>query len=105
MRPWWILTLPYAATIEIERLRGALDPESLFRSVLRRIMGILDAIFLGDNWEDLESFRRSGELNKWLYDYFSLTLLLQKTGFCDVSRKTYRTSDIPDWNRDRKSVV
>jgi hypothetical protein len=62
-------------------------------------MGILDAIFLGDSWEDLENFRRSGELNKWLYDYFSLTLLLRKTGFCDVSRKTYRTSDIPDWNR------
>jgi hypothetical protein len=57
-------------------------------------------------WEDLENFRRSGELNKWLYDYFSLTLLLRKTGFCDVSRKTYRTSDIPDWNRfdlDRSS--
>ena len=74
-------------------------PRRLLGGVLRRIMGILDAIFLGDNWEDLENFRISGELNKWLYDYFSLTLLLRKTGFCDVSRKTYRTSDIPDWNR------
>ena len=74
-------------------------PRRLFGGVLRRISGILDRIFLGDNWDDLETFRRSGELNKWLYDCFSLTLLLRKTGFCDVSRKTYRTSDIPDWNR------
>ena len=74
-------------------------PGRLFRAVIRRIHRMLDAIFLGHDWEDLETFRRSGELNKWLYDRFSLTLLLQKTGFQNVLRKTYRISEIPDWDR------
>ena len=42
-------------------------------------------------------FRDSGETNKWLYDHLSLSLLLDATGFHDIRRKTFRTSDIPDW--------
>ena len=28
-----------------------------------------------------------------------MTMLLEKTAFRQVSRKTYRTSDIPEWDR------
>jgi hypothetical protein len=43
-------------------------------------------------------FRNSGEVNKWLYDHFSMTMLLETTAFRQVSRKTYQTSDIPERN-------
>jgi SAM-dependent methyltransferase len=70
-----------------------LTPRRICKGILRR---------LRESYEPTGSdqgFRSSGEINKWLYDHFSMTMLLEKTGFRQVSRKTYRTSDIPDWDR------
>ena len=71
-----------------------LTPRSICKGILRRLKGFYERTRSGQNY-----FRASGEVNKWLYDYFSMTLLLEKTAFRQVSRKTYRTSDIPDWDR------
>lgn len=51
--------------------------------------------------------RRNGEANKWLYDRYSLSRLLEGSGFGCVRAKCYRTSDIPEWERfdlDRSSL-
>jgi SAM-dependent methyltransferase len=48
----------------------------------------------------------TGEVNKWLWDWFSLAMLMEEAGFGQPSRKTFRTSDIPEWDRfdfDRSS--
>jgi len=94
---------PHSGSIEkLKRSSGGMrrfSPPRIFRGVVKRIRGILDTALLGYDWDDFERFRRSGEVNKWLYDYFSLTILLRKAGFCGVSPKTYCTSDIPDWDR------
>ncbi|MGB5303885.1 MAG: hypothetical protein WBP17_12100, partial [Gemmatimonadota bacterium] len=55
-------------------------------------------------WRDrapisMPDFRNSGETNKWLYDHLSATTLLAATGFEHVRRQTYKTSDIPDWEK------
>jgi SAM-dependent methyltransferase len=55
-------------------------------------------------WRDgalsfVPDFRNSGETNKWLYDHLSVTTLLAATGFLHVRRQTYKTSDIPDWEK------
>jgi hypothetical protein len=49
--------------------------------------------------DPITRFRRSGEVNQWLYDHFSLGTLLRETGFTEVRRMTYATSDIPEWER------
>src|SRR5262245_40570 len=76
-----------------------LSPKRIWGGVGRRIRRILDKRLLGFDLDEFEYFRRCGEVNKWLYDYFSLTMLLRKTGFSALSQKTYCTSDIPDWDR------
>ena len=70
-----------------------LTPRSICKSILRRLKGLYELTRSGQN------FRDSGEVNKWLYDHFSMTMLLEKTAFRQVLRKTYRTSDIPEWGR------
>ena len=70
-----------------------LTPRSFCKGILRRLKGLYEQTRSG------QSFRDSGEINKWLYDHFSMTMLLEKTAFRQVSRKTYRTSDIPEWDR------
>lgn len=49
--------------------------------------------------EALQKLRRSGELILWLYDRFSLAVLLTTHGFQLVRQVTYKTSDIPEWER------
>jgi hypothetical protein len=43
-------------------------------------------------------FRRKGDVHQWMYDELSLTDLLTDEGFTNVQRKTYLTSDIPNWS-------
>jgi SAM-dependent methyltransferase len=75
----------------VDRIRQ-LTPRSI-KGILRLLKRLYDPTGSGQN------FRDSGEVNKWLYDHFSMTMLLEKTAFRQVSHKTYRTSDIPEWDR------
>jgi hypothetical protein len=43
--------------------------------------------------------RRTGEINKWMYDEFSLEGLLAAGGFRHYRRQDHCSSSIPDWNR------
>ena len=43
--------------------------------------------------------RRRGETHQWMYDRINLAALLEDSGFVEVRRKTFRTSDIPNWER------
>jgi SAM-dependent methyltransferase len=62
------------------------------RKISRKLYPAPEQKLLGDPY-------RSGELNRWLYDFLSLGLLLEKAGFQRISRKTFSTSDIPEWDR------
>jgi len=43
--------------------------------------------------------RKTGEINKWMYDRISLQFLFEEAGFKGYSLKSYKTSDIPNWDR------
>lgn len=43
--------------------------------------------------------RRRGETHQWMYDRINLAALLERNGFAEVEQHTYRTSNIPDWDR------
>lgn len=44
-------------------------------------------------------FRMSGEIHQWMYDRYSLTKLLSKTGFRTIKVVTAFESQIPNWNK------
>ncbi len=43
------------------------------------------------------SFRQSGEIHQWMYDQYSLSLLLKKCGFQDITKRTATESFVPYW--------
>jgi len=44
-------------------------------------------------------FQLSGEMHRWMYDRYSLAMMLQQAGFINVERFTASTSLIPEWTR------
>jgi hypothetical protein len=50
----------------------------------------LDALQIG-------KFRQSGEIHQWMYDHYSLSVLLKNCGLEGITNRTAYESDIPDW--------
>ncbi len=46
---------------------------------------------------NIAQFRNGGEIHQWMYDRYSLKLLLQSCGFTDITVVTAFTSSIPNW--------
>jgi predicted SAM-dependent methyltransferase len=46
---------------------------------------------------EIGRFRTGGEVHRWMYDRYSLSALLQQTGFDNVVVRTAEDSFIPDW--------
>lgn len=46
----------------------------------------------------LGKFRMGGEIHFWMYDRFSLKILLEKSGFKQIEVKSPFESNIPDWS-------
>jgi predicted SAM-dependent methyltransferase len=53
------------------------------------------------NSEALEigKFRLSGEIHQWMYDHYSLSLLLKRAGFCNIRKVSAFESNIPGWDK------
>lgn len=43
-------------------------------------------------------YRQSGEVHQWMYDRYSLSVLVKNCGFTDVVRRTASESYIPSWD-------
>jgi predicted SAM-dependent methyltransferase len=83
---------------------GAVTPGThratgLLRTVRRRLRRAARLPWKDRDEHAVREFQCSGETNKWLYDRLSVTLLLTTAGFQDIRRQTYKTSDIPEWER------
>ena len=70
-------------------------------SIGDRIKSKLKRLLLKDDYQKLQvaQFRNGGEIHQWMYDRYSLKILLQNCGFTDVQVVSAFTSSIPDWNR------
>lgn len=51
--------------------------------------------------KDVEKFRASGEVHKWMYDQWSLRVLLESAGFHEIKVCAASESQIPDFGRYR----
>jgi predicted SAM-dependent methyltransferase len=56
-------------------------------------------LVLGQEYSTLQlgRFRQQGEVHQWMYDRYSLKVLLQDCGFTHAIQHTATTSKIPDW--------
>jgi predicted SAM-dependent methyltransferase len=64
----------------------------LRNKIVRRLVG-------PEGWEALRvgRFRREGEIHMWMYDFYSLGKLLERTGFTQPCRVGAAESRIPGW--------
>jgi predicted SAM-dependent methyltransferase len=72
------------------------------RSLINRIKArIKDALFSkprGDAaYHKLGEFRSSGEIHQWMYDRYSLKVMLERNGFRNIKQMDAFTSAIPNW--------
>ena len=54
-----------------------------------------------DHHLSVGSFRSRGEIHQWMYDEYSLGLLLKSEGFIQINRKSAYESSIPGWEKYR----
>lgn len=67
-------------------------------NIKKPIINLLKTI-LGYNYQALQigKFRLSGEVHQWMYDRYSLSLLLKKCGFAAIIQRTAYESYLPQW--------
>lgn len=60
---------------------------------------ILLKLLLGQEYTTLQlgRFRQSGEVHQWMYDRYSLSMLLEECGFANIVQRRANESYIPDW--------
>jgi predicted SAM-dependent methyltransferase len=81
------------------------QPKRLLKQIYRfcRYSGyrqeLLLKILLGQEYSALEigRFRKNGEVHQWMYDCYSLSVLLEKCSFQDIIQRTAAESYIPGW--------
>ncbi len=72
-----------------------------------RIKSKLTRMLLGKDMEALRlgKFRLSGEIHQWMYDRFSLKVLLEQKGFKEVKVVQADESEIPEWNNFQLDIT
>ena len=68
------------------------DPGYRRETLLRRILSSTEYQAL-----QIGRFRQGGEVHQWMYDRYSLTVLLQHCGFDHIQSRTAHDSAIPSW--------
>jgi SAM-dependent methyltransferase len=84
------------------RVSGGFDKTSAggaASSLKRRLRERVIKQLLGDEYRALETgrFRQSGEVHQWMYDRWSLRLLLQANGYERIEQRTAGVSYVPEW--------
>jgi hypothetical protein len=69
--------------------------ESLYSRLLGQ--GDYQALLLG-------RFRLSGEIHQWMYDRYSLSMVLQIAGFVNPVQQTAMTSIFPEWEKSNLDI-
>jgi predicted SAM-dependent methyltransferase len=64
----------------------------------RYIIKRMKHIFLSEA-QRIGEFRLGGDIHQWMYDRYSLSRLLRKSGFDDIEIKTSYESNIPQWDK------
>lgn len=76
-------------------------------SLFRRVRFLLTRWLTGFSGRELfvGRFRMSGEVHRWAYDRFSVSVLLKQAGFVQTLVQNPYSSRIPDWEKFRLDVA
>lgn len=77
------------------------------RRVPARMARLISTLFLGRRDQEalaLGRFRMSGEIHQWMYDDYSLRVVLEEANFQEVRRCQASESAIPRWNDYRLDI-
>jgi len=75
-------------------------PQRTLRAVRRRFKRLLTQLALDQRQKkalEIGLFRLSGQVHQWLYDRYSLSEILNESGFANPEPKEANQSAIPDW--------
>jgi hypothetical protein len=77
------------------------------RNRLFAIKELVNRLLLGKEYEALQigRFRISGEIHQWMYDRYSLSMLFNKCGFKNITRRTATDSYIPEWDKFQLDTI
>jgi predicted SAM-dependent methyltransferase len=84
---------PTASTLLIKPRPNIL---AKLKSAIRR--KILPPVRDDSHFTQIGEFRSSGEIHQWMYDRYSLKVLLEKTGFRNIKQEDAFSSSIGKWN-------
>lgn len=73
-------------------------------SLVRRIISKIKSLFISEE-SKIGSFRKGGEVHYWMYDSFSLSILLLDKGFSEIQVQDPYTSNIKNWRFFELDVV
>jgi predicted SAM-dependent methyltransferase len=84
---------------QIQHPKFKLLPKDRYKLLLKQNINRLLELLGGKYYKALRVglFRQSGEIHHWMYDRYSLAILLQKCGLEDIVQRTATDSYIPDW--------
>ena len=72
--------------------------------VPQKIKGLVTSLFTSSDAK-VGKFRRSGELHLYVHDLFSLTRMLDKAGYIEITREDAYSSTIANWGNYNLDVV
>ncbi|MDP4267502.1 MAG: methyltransferase, partial [Bacteroidota bacterium] len=81
--------------------------KSFYKNVIKKILFKEEYKIIEDNFEYIKigKFRLSGEIHQWMYDRYSLSTLLARTGFKEIQIMSAYESKINDWNKFQLDVI
>jgi predicted SAM-dependent methyltransferase len=92
--------------------KKSVNPKTINISLKSKIKHILRKSFIkflyNENLEDyikVGKFRNSGEIHQWMYDRYSLSLILKQNGFKKIEIKTAYKSDIPEFSKFNLDII
>lgn len=91
--------LESAPKVLTDQIKSYIRPVYHFLRDSKHRRNLLLRLLLGQEFEALEigRFRQSGEVHYWMYDRYSLSMLLRQCGLDRIVQRTATESYIPDW--------
>jgi predicted SAM-dependent methyltransferase len=83
-----------------QKLTRMIRSPQRWKTALRRQLGSL----LGTGDYATAAFLRLGERHMWMYDDYSLSVLLEQVGFREIKRQSPHESSIPEWGKYQLDV-
>jgi predicted SAM-dependent methyltransferase len=99
LKYWQLNPMPVEKFVVERTGREVLEFIESYRASARSGLAAAPAAYQSPKMEEVEKFRANGEVHKWMYDRWSLRILLERTGFREIKICAAGESQIPGFAR------